>query len=205
MDSGLRNPLACFIFRFLTRPRDQFFTGFARDLFSGLIAAVVQESPGTATLGDAKDFLNMSGAHGEARKLGTETIYLDGLALFCEDICKRYPGSVAARKLQTFTKSTKPNDGAVVTLKEQLAFLDSDEMREFLKTDPNKFSFGDLAKGKVTVYVVLPGSHQETHSRFLRLCLAQGVRYIQRNRPRLDAPIAFFIDEMGTSLWEPCP
>jgi len=82
--------------------------------------------------------------------------------------------------------------GILSTAQEQTAPLD--DLAPI--TDHSDFDLGDLSKGNVTVFLVLPGMRMGTHYRWLRLVIQQALGAVERNPvPRGDLPVWFVLEE----------
>lgn len=167
-----------------------FFSGAARELTNGLVAAVVQRKPGRGTLREVREFLTMDNQE---------------FAAACVEICKDFPGTLAEKKLARFKVVNKTNDGVRDTAAQQTAFLDSEELLQAMEPGPNDppFSFSALtAKNgpRTSVFIVCPLTHLPTHQPWLRLLIMQSMRQCLRYRNTGPDPVLFLLDEAGTSL-----
>jgi type IV secretory pathway TraG/TraD family ATPase VirD4 len=167
-------------------------TDSARELISGLIAAVVEENPGVASMRDVRELITASD-----EELITEI----------ERIRKDNPRSLAARKLRRF--APKPNSGGNVVMSDEIssirstaetqtAIFDSETLLNSMETDAVPFDLAELVTGKVTLYLVLPPDRLTTHGRWLRMILTLVIRTISRIGNSGEMPVCLFIDEMGT-------
>jgi len=165
-----------------------YFDNTARELWAGLMAFVV-ENPAYSnhrTLEAARMLLNQSnealqGTIKTAIELGPETI--------------------AARKLAQFAnfKETSSILSVISSARTQTNFLDSDKLNQNMET--SDFSFDELCKGNVSIYLVLPPDKLQTYSRWLRLMVSIGIRAIARGRGSSSShglPALFVLDEFGT-------
>ena len=67
-----------------------------------------------------------------------------------------------------------------------------------MATDSEPFDLGDLATGKVTLYLVLPVDRLKTHGRWLRMILTLAIRAISKASELPAVPVVFLLDELGT-------
>lgn len=80
----------------------------------------------------------------------------------------------------------------VSTAHEQTAPLDD----LYAVTDESDFDLGDLSKGGMTIYLILPGMRMGTHARWLRLVVQQALAAVERNPvPRGRLPVWFVLEE----------
>jgi type IV secretion system protein VirD4 len=158
-------------------------TDSAKELVAGITAAVVERSPRRATLGDVRKIIASSDAD---------------LLTFITQVVKTRPDSVGARKLQRFVKDSREIGSIRSTANTQTGFLDSRRLLESMETGHQPFDLADIARGRVTVYLVLPVDKLETHGRWLRLLLSLTIRAVARQRVAPVLPVLFVCDEMGT-------
>ncbi|MEP2706160.1 MAG: type IV secretory system conjugative DNA transfer family protein [Roseibium sp.] len=101
--------------------------------------------------------------------------------------------STGARCLQ---KEPKLMANVLASLQAQTHFLDSPRIRE--NVSRSDFSFEDLKKKKITIYLVLPADRLNTFGRWLRLLVQQALTVNARNiEVQPDKPILFMLDEMA--------
>lgn len=79
----------------------------------------------------------------------------------------------------------------------QTRFLDSPLIVDDLAST-NAFSFADMKKEIVTVYLILPATHLESHSNWLRLMIVSALRELLATPPsRKLPPVLFMLDEFA--------
>jgi type IV secretion system protein VirD4 len=84
----------------------------------------------------------------------------------------------------------------MASMQAQTHFLDSPRVREALSQ--SDFSFADLKRDKVTIYLVVPADRLETFGRFLRLLVQQALTENARDITDVpDKPILFILDELA--------
>ncbi len=162
---------------------DSHWTESARELVAGLVAAVVENAPGVGSLREVREML---------------TAMDEDLAQSIVALQAKNPDSIAGRKLRRFTKATQEISGIRSTAETQTALLDSEKLMNALETDEVPFDLEELAKGKVTIYLVLPPDRLQTHGRWMRLLLTLTIRTIARQATPPPLPVLFMLDEMGT-------
>jgi type IV secretory pathway TraG/TraD family ATPase VirD4 len=148
--------------------KDKYFDDMARELWSGLMAYVV-ENPAYS------DLACMALVRGLLTRPNDElkrTI----------DSAVEMSGSVAARKLAQFKDWDKSAGvaGIVATARVQTAFLDNDFLaRNMEKSD---FSFDVLRENgqPSTIYLVLPPDKFDTYGRWLRLLISVAIGAVQK-------------------------
>ena len=165
-----------------------YFDNTARELWAGLMAFVVENPAYSnhATLEAARMLLMQSN---EA---------LQGTIRAAIDLG---PETMAARKLAQFAnfKETTSILSVISSARTQTNFLDSDKLNQSMET--SDFSFEELCKGNVSIYLVLPPDKLQTYSRWLRLMVSIGIRAVARGRGSSSShglPALFVLDEFGT-------
>ena len=165
------------------------FSGTGRDCIEGVIAMLATEDPGHATLREVRRWLTLD-----------NPAFAGGIAEFL----KTHKTGLAASKLRRFTDMTdRMNTSTKGTAMEQTKWLDSEQLVSYFEPEPGEptFSFDELATGKVSIYVVLPGRLLGAYSAFTRLMFNQALDAVGRARQEnMDAPVTFMCDEAGTSL-----
>ena len=159
-------------------------TDSARELIGGLVAAMVEASPGSANLGQVRDAVTRDEA------------WLSDLVA---GLLKARPDSLGARKLRRFSETGSREIAAVRSVAEtQTAILDSRRLVDAMTTDVPPFDLTELGTGRVTLYLVLPLDRLQTHGRWLRLVLTMAIRAIAKLDTQPAVPVLFMLDEMGT-------
>lgn len=161
--------------------KDPFFDDSARELVSGLIAFAVEKHGINAGLPHVREMLQKS-----AEEIAEYAIEAQGFGY----------GSLAARKLGRFTKTSETIGSVLQTAQTQTAILDSPALGKSLSE--SSFSFDDLTAQPTTIYLVLPVDKLQTYGRWLRLMISIGIRTIARNTDNLPLPVLFLLDEFGT-------
>jgi type IV secretion system protein VirD4 len=163
--------------------RDPHWDDSARELVAGLIAFVV-ESPhyrADASLALVRGLLSLPGPE---------------LRVVIKDAQALGPRSIAKTKLSRFDGDTPEINSVMSTARTQTAFLDSDVLARNMEA--SDFSFEDLYRGNISVYLVLPPDKLETYARWLRLMVSIGIRAVSRGGSRGGLPTLFILDEFGT-------
>jgi len=167
--------------------KEPYFDNAARELWAGLMAFVVENpaySP-HASLELARKLLNQSNTD-------LQTTIRAAMALG--------PDSVAGKKLAQFEnfKDTTAILSVISSARTQTNFLDSDTLNESM--EKSDFSFDELCRGNVSIYLVLPADKLDTYARWLRLMVSIGIRSVARGRgsSAQGLPTLFVLDEFGT-------
>ncbi len=177
----------------------------ARDLVSGLIAASVERAPGMASFRDVRELLT-----------GTD----DALAYQVKRIVDSNPDSLAARKLRRFVpppildKEGKPvlDENGIPRVgkagreiasirsgaETQTSVFDAADLLDSMDTGPDAFDLVELARERVTVFVVLPAERLATHGRWMRLIIQLAITAIASAPTPPPVPVLFLLDELGT-------
>jgi type IV secretory pathway TraG/TraD family ATPase VirD4 len=110
------------------------------------------------------------------------------------------PDSVAALKLAQFKnlKESTSIMSVISSARTQTAFLDNPVLNQSM--DSSDFSFEDLSKGNISIYLVLPPDKLQTYARWLRLMVSIAIRAVARagSQSPLGLPALFVLDEFGT-------
>lgn len=161
--------------------KDPHWTDSARNLIRGIILHLLATSS-FQTLREVRRQLN--GTPAELDRLFTAMADTDAFDGVVSNIGRSFLGKLEAggRELQ----------GILSTAQEQTAPLD-----DILSvTDRSDFALADLASGKVSIYLVLPGMRMGTHYRWLRLVIQLALAALERNRiPRDQLPVWFILEE----------
>jgi len=163
--------------------RDPHWDDSARELVAGLIAFVV-ESPAysaEASLALVRGLLSLPGPE---------------LRVVIKDAQALGPRSIARTKLSRFDGDTPEINSVMSTARTQTAFLDSDVLARNMEA--SDFSFEDLCRGNISVYLVLPPDKLETYARWLRLMVSIAIRAVSRAGSLGGLPTLFILDEFGT-------
>jgi len=168
--------------------KEPYFDNTARELWAGLMAFVVENPAysGNSSLELARMLLMQSN---------------EALQRTIRAAIDLGSGSVAARKLAQFEnfKDTTSILSVISSARTQTSFLDSDALNRSMRT--SDFSFEELCRGNVSIYLVLPVDRLKTHARWLRLMVSIGIRAVGRGRGSSDShglPTLFMLDEFGT-------
>jgi type IV secretion system protein VirD4 len=167
--------------------KEPYFDNAARELWSGLMAYAVENPAfsGVASLEVARKLLMKSN-----EELGRTIRTAIDLG----------PRSMAATKLAQFESLKESGSimSVISTARTQTAFLDNPKLNESMST--SDFSFDELCKGNVSIYLVLPPDKLETYARWLRLMVSAGIRAVARGGLQSPSglPALFVLDEFGT-------
>ncbi len=167
---------------------DSHWTDSARELVGGLVAAVVERSPGVASFDDVRRLLT-----------APDDVLQQAVLLIVE----RNPDSLAARKLARFVpKPGKSATNEISSIRStaitQTAIFDAGTLLAAMETSPDAFQLSELTTGRVTIYLVLPVDKLQTHGRWLRLMLELIFRAVASLATPLDPPFLMILDELGT-------
>jgi type IV secretion system protein VirD4 len=102
--------------------------------------------------------------------------------------------SFAARQLQ---KDPKLLSNVLASVQAQTHFLDSPRLRESLSR--SDFSFGDLKRTPMTVYLACPANKMKSHGKWLAVLIELAISINAENiEDQPDLPVQFILDEMPT-------
>lgn len=166
----------------ISNNKDPHWTDSAKNLIRGIILYLLATNPKAATMRELRRLLNATPA--ELDRLFTAMVdspAFDGVV-----------ANIGAALLGKKESGGRELQGILSTAQEQTAPLD-DVVRI---TEKSEFALSDLADGKTTIYLVLPGMRIGTHYRWLRLVVQQALiamerRPVARGRP----PVWFVLEE----------
>jgi type IV secretion system protein VirD4 len=161
--------------------KDPHWTDSAKNLVRGLALHLLATTSGPS-LRQVRSLMN--GTPAELDKLFTAMTDSDAFDGIVANIGRSFLGKLESggRELQ----------GVLSTAQEQTAPLD-DIARI---TDRSDFRLADLATGKVSIYLVLPGMRMGTHYRWLRLVIQLALAALERARmPSGNLPVWFVLEE----------
>ena len=161
---------------------EEFWLQESKALVHGIILYVATEESeaGRRHLARVRDLLLLDGD--ELKKL-FETMLLSPHHIVA---------STGARSLQ---KDEKLLANVIASAQAQTHFLDSNRIRESLSH--SDFSFEDLKKQPMTIYLVLPADRLNTYGRWLRLLIQQALTINARNiEAKPEKAVLFLLDEL---------
>jgi type IV secretion system protein VirD4 len=98
-----------------------------------------------------------------------------------------------ARALQ---KEAKMRSSVLATAQAHTHFLDSPRIRDSMET--SDFSFADMKRHKLSIYIILPADRLSTFDRWLRLVISIAIIENARNIDiQPEKPVLFLLDEMA--------
>jgi type IV secretion system protein VirD4 len=159
----------------------------AQDLVAALVMHEVMTNK-TPTLGNVREMLTQP----YLSKDGLAS----GLAETIVDMELSGYGPLKA-KIGKFRQPTNETRSIVSAATTQTRFLDSPPIIEDLARNDG-FNFADMKNEIVTVYLILPATHLETHSNWLRLMIASALRALLATpASRKLPPVLFMLDEFA--------
>jgi type IV secretory pathway TraG/TraD family ATPase VirD4 len=170
----------------MSSDKDLHWTESAKELVSGLIAAVVEKAPGVGSFRTVRELLTMPD---------------DVLARTVKLIVQSNPGSLAARKLARFADAD-PENKEIASIRStaitQTAIFDAAFLLDSMDTGPSALNLAELGTRPTTVYVVLPADKLATHGRWMRLVTQLALKAVTRQSVPPRPPVLFLLDELGT-------
>lgn len=154
-----------------------------REMLAGLIAAVVERTPGVGSLASVRELLTLS---------------TEELGMLITLIVDRAPQSMAARKLRRFSSASREVSSIQSSMLTQTAILDTTRLLTSMETDRNALDLRELATGRVALYVVLPPDKLETYGRWMRMIVQLAINAIGSVNAPPQPPVLFILDELGT-------
>ncbi len=155
----------------------------AKALIAGVILYVVcHEEPDRRNLTAVRDLLTAAPDNFAAM-----------LAIMQKSKCA---GGLVARAANRHAgKTGREAAGVLSSAQRHTHFLDSRRMAAVLER--SDFRFEDLKDRVCTVFLVLPPDRLGTHSRWLRLLVAQAIGSLARSTARSDEPVLLLLDEFA--------
>ncbi len=99
----------------------------------------------------------------------------------------------AANRLRQ--KADRERSGVISTAQAETHFLDSPSMTEVMAA--SDFDLGQLKRGAMTIYLVLPAERLATHGRWLRLMISLCIATLTRDRTPPRHPVLMVLDEFA--------
>ena len=99
----------------------------------------------------------------------------------------------AANRLRQ--KADRERSGVISTAQAETHFLDSPSMTEVMAA--SDFDLGQLKRGAMTLYLVLPAERLATHGRWLRLMISLCIAALTRDRTPPRHPVLMVLDEFA--------
>jgi len=155
----------------------------AKALIGGLILHLVaQETRDRRTLATLREYL---------------TLAPEAFAALLKDMqaSTAASGLVARAANRHLGKSDREAAGVLSAAQRHTHFLDSPRMHRVL--DESYFSFADLKRQNITVFLVLPPDRLSTYSRWLRLLVTQSLLDMARTPEKPKVPVLYLLDEFA--------
>lgn len=157
------------------------FSEQASDLIKGFLLHLATAPQERRTLGRLRAILTMA-----PKDLATVGIAMS----------KSLHPIVRAAAAQFITKSEVERLGVLSTAQRNTHFLDSPALQASLAV--SDFSFADLkGKAPVSIYMILPVDRISSHSRWLRMIVAQAIAVLARTPAKPARPVLFMLDEFA--------
>jgi type IV secretion system protein VirD4 len=162
-------------------PRDPHWTDSAKNLVRGIVLHLLAQAD-AANLRKLRRLLNATPA--ELDRLFT--------AMANSSAFEGVVANIGASLLGKREAGGRELQGILSTAQEQTAPLDD----IVHMTDRSDLQLSDLRRGRMTIYLVLPGMRIGTHYRWLRLVIQQALGAVERAPvPRGDQPVLFMLEE----------
>ncbi|WP_187429267.1 Conjugal transfer protein TraG [Roseobacter fucihabitans] len=163
---------------------DSFWAEEAKALLQGLILLVAFDEAyqGRRHLGTVRDLLLLSG---------------DELEALFQQMANSPHHIIASTGSRSLQKEAKLMANVLASAQAETHMLDSARLRESLSA--SDFTFEDLKKMPMTIYLILPSDRLGAFGRFLRLLVQQAITVNARNiEDKPKKPVLFILDEMPT-------
>lgn len=184
----------------ISNERDPHWGDSARGLVKALILYTLTKDDGDRHLVTVWKLLNLTDP--EIDRLAKNGSMSPQQALwFMLSKCPAFDGAVASVGKRYLDRSnSKELDSVLSTALTQLEFLDSEEMGDVLKSSEgeqkkNDLKLSELKTGKATVYLCLPATSMDTHSRWLRVIINLALVAFERIEEKPEIPVLMVLDE----------
>jgi type IV secretion system protein VirD4 len=96
-----------------------------------------------------------------------------------------------------FMSTLKSNQDIISTAINEISFLNDPEVGDDISSTSD-FRFADMKEEIVSVYLILPATHMESHANWLRVMIASALRDLQATPPGQGLPpVLFMLDEFA--------
>jgi type IV secretion system protein VirD4 len=160
---------------------DQFFNNRARAMITGLVMHLVTSQPESKRhLGTLWSWLRLN---------DEDWINLLGdMSISADEIVR----TAANEIVSVYNRSEKTFASILSAAQDATDFLKSPSLQKSLKS--SNFDINTLSDGKTTLYVVIPPTHLNSQSQWLRLVVTTAMRAVVRNRNKR---VLFILDEFA--------
>lgn len=174
--------------------KDTHWTDSAKNLLTGLILFLLHTDPARATVRDLRELLNATPQelNDTFRIMATCDDYEDGAMANCGAAFLSMVEYNGDGEPVGFTGEMR---SILSTARQQTGPLD--QVAKVM--DASSFSFADIGRQNLTIYLVLPASRIGTHYRWLRLFIMQALAAMEVNPiPRGRLPVWFILEEFAS-------
>lgn len=181
--------------------REPFWSDEARALIMGLILYVaatplvlLPTKEKSRDLAQVRRLLNLSRRDFEAMVAGRfEKDEDDKLCIVHPGMAQSRNEAVRSAAARILNKAEKERSGVISTAQQNTHFLESPKIQRCLAG--SDFSFDELERGKLDVFIVLPAGRLYTYNRFLRMLISIAITAVTRFKTKPDPPVYFLIEE----------
>jgi type IV secretion system protein VirD4 len=163
--------------------KGQFFSDTARIIVRAFILHIVTSAP--------RELWNVTTLSDLASRSGNDLNHL--LSIMQKNDAVAGQVRKIASTIRGISEETLGNITATIT--RSLDFLHSPRMQKVMAR--SDFSFRDLKRSKMTVYLVIPEERLEGYARWLRLMLSLAILECGRERYTVKPPVLFLLDEFA--------
>ncbi|MBT3001098.1 MAG: type IV secretory system conjugative DNA transfer family protein [Candidatus Thiodiazotropha sp. (ex Ctena orbiculata)] len=181
--------------------KEPFWNDEARTLIMGLILYVaatplvlMPTEKKSRDLAQVRRLLNLSSSDFKALVAGKFEKDDDGDAkLIHPGMAQSRNEHVRAAAARILNKASKELSGVISTAQQNTHFLESPRIQHSLSH--SDFSFEELEKGNISIYIVLPAGRLFTYNRFLRMLLSIAITSVTRFKTKPNPPVYFLVEE----------
>lgn len=175
--------------------KNEHFSLSAQNLLRGLILYAAHLAKTEATLNDLRELVTSPIEQPEKdAEVSVTSLLTHFRTMMGQDA---YDGVLASIGSSMIGKPTDERGSIISTAIEQTAFLDSLPMRDHL-AQSGLPTMRNLKRKLTTIYLVLPSSRFETHSRWLRSILTLAMAALEREENATGRPVLFVLEEFPT-------
>jgi type IV secretion system protein VirD4 len=171
--------------------RDPHWTNNARILLRALILLTMTLKPEQRNLVTVRQLLMLSHPLIEKAKFAFDTKSEQAALFALLTGCVYEDAEGTGRSFSTM--SEKERESILSTARTETDFLADERMHPTLTSSSLKLS--ELKTGKTTVYLCLPATRMNTHSKWLRIIVNLAVNTMEQVKQKPDIPVLFLLDE----------
>lgn len=175
--------------------KNEHFSLSAKNLIRGLMLYALHVAKRDATMNDLRELVTSPIEEPKKASEASQTSLMAHFKMMMAE--KAFDGVLASVGSSMIGKPKGERGSIISTAIEQTAFLDSLPMRDHL-AESGLPTMRVLKRKPTTIYLVLPSSRFETHSRWLRSILTLAMTALEREENATGRPVLFILEEFPT-------